>query len=82
MISTGAIIRVNYTFKTFQKLGSKCLLAPYVSFDVSVLVTVMVFVVYGAFQHIEALDRNGSFFLLIKLAPSLTILSYYRSLSA
>lgn len=67
-------------FSHFQTLGSKCLLCPYVTFDISVLGALLIFVIYGAFKHIDVLDRNGSFFLLIKLYPSSMTLAHYRSL--
>lgn len=63
-----------------QALKSKCLLCPYVTFDLSVIVSVVVFIIYGAFKRIGILDRNGSFFIFMKLIPSSIIFSYYREL--
>lgn len=63
-----------------QILGSKCLLCPYITYDLSVIVSVIVFVIYGFFEEIEMLDKNGDLFLLLKVIPSSLIHLYYHKL--
>lgn len=77
---TTAWLCVSWPIVYLQTLGTKCLLCPYVTFDISVVVSVIVFTVYGAIKHIYILDRNGSFFFLVKIFPSMMILSYYKNL--
>jgi hypothetical protein len=52
-----------------------------VNYNISVLVAVTVFCIYGAVKNIAILDHNGCFFLLVKFCPTLMICSYYRSLT-
>jgi hypothetical protein len=52
-----------------------------VTYDVSVIATVIVFIVYAFLEDIDVLGKNLDAFLAMKVVPSSVIFSYFTSLN-
>ncbi|CAG9800412.1 unnamed protein product [Chironomus riparius] len=75
------ILSIFFVIGLTKMLSSKCLLCPYITYDLSVIISVIVFVIYGFYEKIEMLDKNGDLFLLLKVVPSALIHLYYHQLT-
>lgn len=64
---------------SLQSFQSKCLLCPYVSYDISVMIAVIFFTVYGTMHQIYALQQNGSIFILMKILPTMKVMKFYQN---